>query len=197
MRNFILGFLVASLVFGTVAIANEFRVERAGFDILVNGEEFKSDPPPVVIDGRTFLPLRAMGDALNTRVHWNGEERRVEVGKMPQALTDVIVSDGLQIKPIGRKELDGHYTVVVEVTNIADEGVVFEWQRLGMTVQHALPVWVENDIGLVKRDTLIEVGDTNQFVLAYKTHGGDFIATASLSYKGVRTALNYRTLPII
>ena len=116
MRNFILGFLVASLVFGTVAIANEFRVERAGFDILVNGEEFKSDPPPVVIDGRTFLPLRAMGDALNTRVHWNGEERRVEVGKMPQVLTDVIVSDGLQIKPIGRKELDGHYTVVVEVT---------------------------------------------------------------------------------
>lgn len=34
-----------------------------GFKVLVNGEEFVSDPPALAVDGRTYLPLRAMGEA--------------------------------------------------------------------------------------------------------------------------------------
>lgn len=79
--------LVTGLILGAVlattvtAIAANFQVVTATFPILINGVEFKSDNPPVVIDGRTYLPLKAMGEALGVSVEWNGELSRVEISK--------------------------------------------------------------------------------------------------------------------
>lgn len=63
----------------TVAFA-AYTAEPATFKVLVNGEEFNSDPPAMVINGSTYLPLRAMGSALGVPVEWNSELNRAEVG---------------------------------------------------------------------------------------------------------------------
>lgn len=52
---------------------------RAGarIPILVDDMEIYCDQPPVIIDGRTLVPLRAIFEALGARVDWNGDTRSV------------------------------------------------------------------------------------------------------------------------
>lgn len=80
MKKFICGTLTGAVLAGTAAFAAIYTAEPATFKVLVNGEEFESDPPAMVIDGSTYLPLRAMGNALGVPVEWNSELNRAEVG---------------------------------------------------------------------------------------------------------------------
>lgn len=48
-----------------------------GPKVFVNGSHPVFDFPPVIRDGRTLLPLRAIANALNAEVEWDGEERKV------------------------------------------------------------------------------------------------------------------------
>lgn len=50
--------------------------------ISVNGNLLTPDVPPVIIDDRTLVPLRAIFEALNAEVTWNGDERTaVAIGR--------------------------------------------------------------------------------------------------------------------
>lgn len=78
-KKFISGVLSGAILSGTIAFA-AYTAEPASFKVLVNGEEFTSDPPAMVINGSTYLPLRAMGNALGVNVNWNDELQQAEVG---------------------------------------------------------------------------------------------------------------------
>lgn len=82
MKKFISGFVVGALLFSMLGVfaAATYVAKPVDFKVLVNGKEFTSDPPPLEVDGRTYLPLRAMGDALGVPVKWNEELRQAEVG---------------------------------------------------------------------------------------------------------------------
>lgn len=80
MKKFIIGFLLGAMIFGIAGYAVTYVAQPATFKVMVNGEEFISDPPALVVEGRTYLPLRAMGDALGVPVEWNAELNRAEVG---------------------------------------------------------------------------------------------------------------------
>jgi hypothetical protein len=81
MKKFILGFISGAVLFGGITVlAIEYIANPIDFEILVNGKEFISDPPALEIDGRTYLPLRSMGEVLGIPVNWNEELRQVEVG---------------------------------------------------------------------------------------------------------------------
>lgn len=80
MKKFISGVVTGAILTGSIALAATYSGETAPFKILVNGKDFTSDPPALVIDERTYLPLRAVGDALGVPVEWNEEARQVEVG---------------------------------------------------------------------------------------------------------------------
>lgn len=88
MKKVILGFItgvITALTFTVFAASTEiFTAQQATFDIYVKGEKFISENPPVVIGGRTYLPLRDIGEALGVSVEWNGTERKVEIGKQKQ-----------------------------------------------------------------------------------------------------------------
>lgn len=82
MKRFICGFVIGAMLFSVIsgfAVAT-YIANPLSYKVLVNGEEFTSDPPPVEIEGRTYLPLRAMGDALGVPVNWNEELWQAEVG---------------------------------------------------------------------------------------------------------------------
>ena len=81
MNKFLLGLLIGAIVFSAVGVwAVNYVAEPASFKVLVNGKELVSDPPALVVEGRTYLPLRAVGDALGVPVVWNAEKNQAEVG---------------------------------------------------------------------------------------------------------------------
>lgn len=85
MKKFISGLLVGILI-STLAVgyaAVEFDVKLADFPILVNGKVFTTDKPIVTINDSTYLPLRAIGEALGVKVNWNSELNRAEIGETP------------------------------------------------------------------------------------------------------------------
>lgn len=98
MKKFIVGLLIGTIVSSTIAFAATYVANIASFKVFVDGEEFISDPPALVIEGRTYLPLRAIGDALGISVNWNEELRQVEVGDAPVKETNnVILEDNSEI----------------------------------------------------------------------------------------------------
>jgi hypothetical protein len=57
---------------------NNYRVEFKGSD------EYKyADVAPVIENGRTLLPLRALSESLNFQVDWIEKERKVEIKEKP------------------------------------------------------------------------------------------------------------------
>ena len=81
MKRFISGFVIGAMLFGAFGVfAVQYVANQVDFKVLVNGKEFVSDPPALEVEGRTYLPLRAMGDALGVPVTWNEELRQAEVG---------------------------------------------------------------------------------------------------------------------
>lgn len=124
MKKFITGVLVGAMLFsviGTAAIS--YVADVAGFKVLVNGEEFVSDPPALVVEGRTYLPLRAMGDALGVPVNWNAELGQAEVGSADInkaiVINEEVSVDGFTFSQLTLKysDLFNWYDCAVEVTN--------------------------------------------------------------------------------
>ncbi len=75
-----IGLAAGIAVTGFAAEAAQYIADKATFSILVNGRSFEPENSPVVIGGRTYLPLRETGEALGVRVGWNESLRRVEIG---------------------------------------------------------------------------------------------------------------------
>ena len=120
MKKFIIGFLIGAMIFGTVGYAVTYVAQPATFKVMVNGEEFISDPPALVVEGRTYLPLRAMGDALGVPVEWNAELNQAEVGitsnvdlsEVDNYVVGKVWNDGFWWV---RNYLDGSYTYYTDM----------------------------------------------------------------------------------
>lgn len=75
LRGFALGILTTTLFGGTVVLANpQMREIVFGVNISVNGtvQNFDSDSRPFIMEGRTFLPVAAIGSVLGINVGWDG-----------------------------------------------------------------------------------------------------------------------------
>ncbi len=47
--------------------------------IVINGQAKQIDAPAVIVNGRTYLPVRAIAEAMGALVLWDGSDRRVEI----------------------------------------------------------------------------------------------------------------------
>ena len=85
MKKIVVGFIlgvVTSLSFTAFAVNSDiFTAQKASFEVFVDGKRFESENPPLVVEGRTYLPLRATGEALGVEVEWNQDLKRVEIQK--------------------------------------------------------------------------------------------------------------------
>jgi len=82
LQGFIIGLIAGIMLFaGTTVLAANYQALTATFPVCINGEEWKTDSPILVIDGRTYLPLKALGDALSVDVSWNEKLFRVDISK--------------------------------------------------------------------------------------------------------------------
>ena len=97
--SFVIGFVTSAILFTSIVFANNidlFTAQKASFDVFVNGEKFESQNPTVVIEGRTYLPLKETGDALGANVQWNAQERKVEINKDGDNVENVLPTPAVE-----------------------------------------------------------------------------------------------------
>ena len=64
-----------------------------GISVVLNGSKMSFDQPPVIIDERTLVPMRAIFEALGTEVMWNGDARAVTAIRSDKIITMQIDSN--------------------------------------------------------------------------------------------------------
>ena len=86
VRSALIAFVVLLLT-ASIASAATYKGYLSP-DILIDGEPFTADVPPVIIDGRTLAPVRALAERLGYTVGWD-DVRQVVTLNSPQQGGDV------------------------------------------------------------------------------------------------------------
>lgn len=76
MKKFIAGLLVGLILCGG-AFAATLNAETTDIKVVINGSQ--SSAMPIVLNGSTYLPLKAISTVLGCYVNWNEKLRQVEV----------------------------------------------------------------------------------------------------------------------
>lgn len=80
MRQLLLTFMLVialSLSLSQLASAQEQNEEGGQIQILIDGLPVSFDVPPVIQNGRTLVPFRAIAEALNVEVSWESSTQTV------------------------------------------------------------------------------------------------------------------------
>lgn len=63
-----------------MAKTGDYLLKKVTYPIYVGGEVYNDKTLPVLnYEGRTYIPLRSVGDTLGAKVKWNQAEGRVEI----------------------------------------------------------------------------------------------------------------------
>jgi len=185
MKKFIAGFLTCLILSGVVYATERFVGERATFKVVVNNVEKVDwlDVPPIVVEGRTMLPLRSIADALNETVKFDEEAQAVLVGQMPEAG----VYDGLEITILNHgiyNPNNKQIGVDIILKNVSDKAINFKCTNF--LFDGRVPVGYEsNEIrGTLKDMHRLMPGSTYNLKLLYKLEDvGGIILTNKRPYR--------------
>ena len=85
IKGFIIGFIVCGFLSTTVAFAAGGVMKEIffGINVVVDGQtaRFPDDMRPFIMDGRTFLPLRAISELLGKPVDYDASTNTAYVGR--------------------------------------------------------------------------------------------------------------------
>lgn len=59
-------------------------------DALINGKPIPIDTPAIMVGGRVLVPLRFLGEAMNSSVEWLGDTRTVEIKTAPNYIPPAV-----------------------------------------------------------------------------------------------------------
>lgn len=94
----------------------ELMAKIVNFDIYVNSEQKQFENPIVVIDGRTYIPLREVAETLGMDVEWNESDRSISISNDGAGNNDLAEYGALYPfeynKRWGYKDINGN--VIVE-----------------------------------------------------------------------------------
>ena len=139
MRGFICGFVVSALVFSTAAIGfaatgsqtitaayNNIKI-YVGQKLVTPKDASGNVVEPFIYNGTTYLPVRAVGEALGQEVYWDNATKSVYIGGAPAkenpAANQILVEkNGIKITYLGTKKSSsylGGYEIQLKVENTA------------------------------------------------------------------------------
>jgi len=95
--------LAVGILTGTAAAVAAERQVR----LIVNGSEVETETPPRMVNGSVMVPIRAVAEALDKQVQWNGQTSEVSIEDHEQLLTQYS-KGGHKVEIWGRK-VDGAY----------------------------------------------------------------------------------------
>lgn len=104
--------LVSALLALAMLLPSAFAV-----DLYVDGSELHTDVPPTILSGRTLVPLRAIFEALDADVSWNGATQAATAAKAGTTVqvsidnTTAYVNGQKQILDVPAKLIDGRTMV--------------------------------------------------------------------------------------
>lgn len=109
IKTFVAGLLIGATVAATVGVfayTDYIEAVYNNIKIVVNGKEIHPSSEPFISNGTTYLPVRAVAEALGQPVDWDGPNYTVYIGNMNGRLNapSVLLSD---VDNIG----DGFYDV--------------------------------------------------------------------------------------
>lgn len=81
ISRLVIGFLLCCLLFTHAALAIKPQPEPPGIKVFVNGSQLTLDTPPLVVQGRTLLPLRTVFEALGAEVEWDASRQSIAASK--------------------------------------------------------------------------------------------------------------------
>lgn len=114
LKGYLLGFISATLIVGCITsfAANVIKIVIDGTEIIphdVNGKRVD----PILIDGTTYLPVRAVAEALGKEVYWDGPNYTVYLGKMDGQLqyptTEMLSLKSIADEPFETNTLTDNY----------------------------------------------------------------------------------------
>lgn len=92
-------------VLGSVIFASDENKVSSEINVLINNKFLQCDQPPVLINGRTLVPMRAIFEALGAEVNWNSDKRTAEGIKEDKKVAITIEDNALYVNGVA-KELD-------------------------------------------------------------------------------------------
>lgn len=107
LKDMIFGAVVASMVLGsgTVAFAKvantSIPVSFSNIKIMIDGKQLNTSKEPFTYNGTTYLPVRAVAEAVGKDVTWDGTTKAVYLGEKPQNTTPTTSN---QTKELSAKE---------------------------------------------------------------------------------------------
>ncbi len=85
MKKVISVILTLAICFGLcTAVSGE---QSGEISVYINGTLLQTDVPPMIVEGRTLLPLRAVAESIGMAVEWNGETQEVRLTKDNSVIT--------------------------------------------------------------------------------------------------------------
>lgn len=96
LHDIVLGMVIMALVMGLAVPAfaavatNTLQAHYMNIKLVIDGVEVTPKDAggnvvePFVVDGTTFLPVRAVGEALGKKVTWDGNTKTVYLGEVPE-----------------------------------------------------------------------------------------------------------------
>lgn len=147
MKKFISGLLIGMIIAasGLLYANNVYDTQLASFKVLVNGNEYNStENPALVVNGRTYLPVKGIGDALGVPVAWNKDANRVEVGntkggngvvnKGPVTKSNTIdTGEGFVINFTGYKYVIAGMVFEAEIKNKTDQPIQYDMSNITLS----------------------------------------------------------------
>ncbi len=87
--------LAAAMTISAMSINVGAAEEYPEVTVVINGQELASDQPAVIIDGRTMVPMRAIGEALDIVVNWESATKTVVFSKDNTTASMIVGSKAL------------------------------------------------------------------------------------------------------
>lgn len=159
----ILGVCCIAIGASAVGVIQQVQSElRPDFTIVIDGEEqtFKNAQGetvyPLLYDGTTYLPVRAIGNMMGKTVYWYEDEKRIELKDSSSTVTDadVIVPSGSSATPTptstpdsGEITLEQAKEIALAKAGVSASDVVFTEERLERddgVRQYDLEFWKDN-----------------------------------------------------
>lgn len=89
--SFITGFIACYLLIAAptaIASVKEYILKDSPFPVLVDGQAYEGNLPILNYEGNTYVPLKALGDLLDSKIEFNAELKQVEISKSPSVTPD-------------------------------------------------------------------------------------------------------------
>jgi len=108
-------------------IGKSIQVTYRNISILVNGKIVPSEQEPFIYQGRTFVPLRTIGEAVNKTVEWDNAKNQINITDKPADSTQKFLS--FPIHMIGERIVAYPYALTIKKLyygKIGKDGQKFE-----------------------------------------------------------------------